>query len=568
MEHTPIPQILILVATAVCMVGLFRSVRLSPVLGYLVAGALIGPHGVAWIRDVEDTAAIAELGVIFLLFIIGLELSFARLKAMRRQVFGIGSAQLILCGVAITLMANFHGFEWHLAVIIGGGLALSSTALVIQMLEESRQRGSQVGRIALAILIMQDLAVMPLLVMIPLMAQPQDEMLLIAGMTMLKAFVAMVSIVILGRLILRPLYRVIASLHNEELFVATTLLVVLGVSWLTESIGLSLALGAFLAGLLMAETEFQHQVESDIRPYKGLLMGLFFMTIGMRMDITMMLAQVDIVVLAVVLLLSVKAMIIWILLRVFRYTNGVAIHTALLLSQGGEFGFVLFSLAGQTGAMNNAVAELLLVIVSVTMALTPVLAGIGQRIAARLTPETDAKILKPDDSMANMQGHVVVAGFGRMGTLVTALLESEHITYVALESDATQVQRARKAGKLVFYGDATRHDVLEHLGTKGARAIIITFKNDKLNEKLVSLLRRNYPTIPIICRARDVEDAVSIEEAGAHYAVPELFEGSLQLGASLLRVLEIPDREIHEVIQRYRDEAYKLYDPQQCTRPA
>ncbi|MFN7402460.1 MAG: monovalent cation:proton antiporter-2 (CPA2) family protein, partial [Alphaproteobacteria bacterium] len=336
MHPAPLLDIVILLAAAVGVVTVFRALKLSPVLGYLVAGAVIGPFGLTWIKNVEATASIAELGVALLLFMIGLELSWDRLKTMRRKVFGIGGAQVLLTGGLLTMLVLLRGESVALALLIGGGLALSSTALVLQVLDERRETASQTGRLSIAILILQDLAAIPLLVLVPLLAGGGGEMELLSTLTRtgINAMLAMLLILILGRLVLRPLFRYIARLDIRELFAATTLLVVLGIAWAADAAGLSWALGAFFAGILVAETEFRHQVEADVKPYKGLLMGLFFMTVGMKMDLDFIVDHTAMVLAASFALISIKGLMIYGILRGFGYTKRSSGHTALLLAQG------------------------------------------------------------------------------------------------------------------------------------------------------------------------------------------------------------------------------------------
>ncbi len=558
-HHTPLAEILILIVAAVGVVALFRSFRLSPVLGYLVAGALIGPHGIGWIHDVSTTQGIAELGVVFLLFMIGMELSWARLKAMRTMVFGFGTAQVFFTSAVIGGVMLLFGMDLTAVVIVGGGLALSSTALVLQVIEETGEKGSQVGRLALSILLLQDLAVMPLLVLMPLLAAGEIGNIGFALIeASIRAAVAMVLIFSLGRLILRPIFRFIASLQNEELFAATTLLIVLGTSWLTETAGLSMALGAFMAGLLVAETEFHHQVEADVKPYKGLLLGLFFMTVGMAVDLSLLIEMWHLILLASLVLILTKFLIIHALLRMFKFGSCASVHTALLLAQGGEFGFILFTLAGEMEIFSQHLTQVLLVIVSVTMALTPLLSLLGQRLAARIrsTPEVGPDSVKQET--LDLEDHVIVAGYGRMGKMVTEILQTEEIPFIALEFNPAEVTDGRQHNAPVYYGDATRMEVLEAVGIKRARAAIVTFKNERMATQVVKALRKDYPYLPIIVRVNDLRQAKDIKEIGANVAVPEIFEGSLQIAGALLRELGVPEHEIQRVTTVFRKEDYSL----------
>jgi monovalent cation:H+ antiporter-2, CPA2 family len=359
-ESTQLLEIVILLCAAVVIVAVFRSLRLSPVIGYLVAGTAIGPYGLGVIDDIDSTSGFAEFGVIFLLFMIGLELSFARLSSMRKHVFHFGGAQTFITGTLFTLLVLGLGGSAPAAIIIGGGLALSSTAIVLQVISEQGEKSSQVGRLSLAILILQDLAVIPLLVFASRMGDPSEELTNALTDTALKAMVCLTFIFIAGRLLLRPLFRFIASLENTDLFSATTLFVVLGVAWLTSAVGLSPALGAFMAGLLVAETEFKPQVEADILPYKGLFMGLFFMTVGMSLNIDTLTTHFFSIIGLTFMLMLIKTLIIMALCRIFGFSLSTAIYTGLLLSQGGEFAFVLFTLPASQQVMGSALAQILM----------------------------------------------------------------------------------------------------------------------------------------------------------------------------------------------------------------
>lgn len=554
----PLEEILILIAAAVAIVALFSSFKLSPVLGYLVAGAAIGPHGLTLIDDIGYTRAIAEMGVVFLLFMIGLELSLARLKAMRKEVFGIGTLQVFITSVIIGVVAFYFTKDAVIALVVGGGLALSSTALVLQVIDETGEKSSQVGRLSLAILLLQDLAVMPLLVLIPLIASEggPDSLAYALGDATLRATIALVVIFIVGRLLIRPLFHFVSRLRNHELFAATTLFVVFGTSFLTEQAGLSMALGAFMAGLLVAETEFAHQVEADVRPYKGLLMGLFFITVGMMVDLRVIMDYWQEVLLLSVGLIIVKSLIIFLILQASGIGKCASSHTALLLAQGGEFGFILFGLAAEVNLFPQEITQLLLVIVTVTMAVTPLLAMTGQKLARALRQSS----VGPDGLIQQTQDitdHVVIAGYGRMGRMVCEILEKESIPYIVIEGNSAHVTHGRKQRKPVFFGDAKRLDVLETAGISRARAVIVTFLDEACSSKIVQQVRSTYSQLPIIVRTIDMCQAKYMEEVGADIAVPEVFEGSLQIAAALLKQLKVPQVEISRVTELYRQDEYR-----------
>ncbi len=559
MNHSiPLFEIVVLLLSAVLIVSVFRVLRLSPALGHLAAGTIIGPFGLALISDVKTTSGIAEFGIIFLLFLIGLELSFERLRSIRKHVFGFGSAQVIITGGFFTILLMGFGGQAQAAIIIGCGLALSSTAIVLQVIAEQGEKSSQVGRLSLAILILQDLAVIPLLVLVSVLGDHDKSLASALADSALKASLCLTIIFIAGHFLLRPLLHFIASLENTELFSATTLLVLLGVAWLSSSAGLSPALGAFLAGLLIAETEFKPQVEADILPFKNLLLGLFFMTVGMSLNINMLTEHFVGIIGLTIALMFCKTLIIMALCRVFNFSLGTAAHVGLLLSQGGEFSFILFSLAGNNGIIGVGLSQILLVVVTMSMAFTPLVAKLGKKIATTL--EKNA-ISRPDiilEETTDLRQHVIISGFGRVGHTVAKLLESENIPYVIIDIDSFMVARERKNGLPIYYGDTARIHVLKSLAIERARAVIITHNDTRVAIQTISAIRELNTELPIVARARNIEQVQKLEKAGANLAVAEMFEVSLQLGGSLLKEIGISDHEISRIIDIFRAEDYAL----------
>jgi CPA2 family monovalent cation:H+ antiporter-2 len=551
-------DIIVLLGAAVFVVAFFRFLRLSPVLGYLVAGAAIGPYGFKIIEETKQTGAIAEFGVVFLLFMIGLELSWERLKAMRKQVFGFGSLQVLVTGAVIGMIALGFGASPELAIIIGGALALSSTAVVLQVLQESGEKASQVGRLSFAVLLLQDLAVVPLLVLVPLLAGSESQIidaLLNAGG---RAIIALVLIFVVGRVLLRPLFRMVAALHNEELFAAFTLLVVLGTAWATAEAGLSLALGAFIAGLLVAETEYHHQVEADIKPYKGLFLGLFFMSVGMQVDVGLMRDSFWMILGGAVALIVTKAAIMICLCRLFHFRLGASLHTGLMVAQGGEFAFVLFGLAAGQGIIESQLSQILMVIVTASMALTPLISQLGKKLADRIdNPATTTPVLVNEETY-DLRDHVIIAGYGRIGAMVARLLQVESKNYIILDSSPARVMEGRKRGKPVYYGDSSRLDVLQSVGIDRAACVMITIDNPDVALKTVAEIRSLYPDLPIIARSWGAGFTPQLKEAGATTIVSETFEASLMLGGAVLKAVGIPDYEISRIVELHRAENYAL----------
>ena len=560
MEQIPIlPSVILLIAAAVLVVVTFKSLKLSPVLGYLVAGTLIGDYGLKIVSH-SQTAALGELGIVFLLFAIGLELSFERLKAMRRYVLGLGSMQVILTTVVILFLVLFCTEEkYKEAILIGGGLALSSTAIVLQVIAENKSQATQVGRVSLAILLMQDFSVVPLLVMVPILAGSSDSSIgYLLGEAIIKAIFALLIIFISGRLLLRPLFRLISSdglQSPSELFIAATLLIVLTAAWCTEHMGLSLALGAFVAGILVAETEFRLKAEESIAPFKGLLLGLFFMSVGMGIDVKEIYENIWTILLLSLALITVKSIIITLLCLLFGFNKGTAIHTGLLLSQGGEFAFILFNLGIESKLIAPASGEILLIIVTCTMALTPLLAAIGQKIAS-LFDDTSQHLLSNlqivEKGSADLNHHIILAGFGEVGKMVARMLNAETINYIILDINPDKVAAGKAEGYPIFQGDISHKDTLDAAGFARAQIVMIAIGNIITVKKSVKVIANNFKDVSIIVQAKDYTYLDDLYKAGATQVVPEVYEFGLQLGTEVLRTLGINNYEIDRIKTQFR----------------
>jgi CPA2 family monovalent cation:H+ antiporter-2 len=546
----------IILVAAVVVVSVFRRLRASAVLGYLVAGALIGPYGLALLHDVSATSGLAQLGVVFLLFSIGLELSVERLLALRRYVFGLGAAQVVATTLVFWAALHALGLESGAALIVGGGLALSSTAVVLQMLVERRELARADGRVAFAVLLFQDLAVVPLLALVPLLSRPGAGILPALGVAFAKAAVAFIIILALGRLALRPALRLVAKNGTPELFTGVVLVVILGVGWLTEQAGLSMALGAFLAGLLMAETEYRPQIEGDIQPFRGLLLALFFMTVGMGLDLPLLAANTPLLLGLVLALLLVKSTVLTVLSWVFGVPMAVAAAVGIMLAQGGEFGFILFSFARQAEVISADTGQVAMLVIAISMALTPVLLATSRVVLRRLEKHPAVSHGSLVEDTEKISDHVIIAGFGRVGQTLGLLLESRFIPYVALDLNPELVAEARRRGRPVFFGDASRADVLKAAGLERARLAASTLDDPDIAGKAVLAIRRLMAALPILARGRDALDCEKLLRVGATVAVPEIVEGSLQLGGVLLRQLgESPDR-VGQLLEQFRQEAY------------
>ncbi|HSV29151.1 MAG TPA: monovalent cation:proton antiporter-2 (CPA2) family protein [Candidatus Omnitrophota bacterium] len=548
-------EVLVLLAAAVLAVPLFHRLRIGPVLGYLVAGVVVGPHVLGLIVEVEDIRRLGEYGVVFLLFAIGLELKLERLLAMKRLVFGLGGLQVLVTGLVLaSLVAALSRVGWSAAIVIGGGLALSSTAVVLQMLTERGELTDRHGRVAFAVLLMQDLAVVPLLMMVSAMGGQGESPPLMMLKATGRALLVGAAIVVGGRLLVRPFLRVIAGTHSSEVFAAAALLVVLGTAWLTQKAGLSMALGAFMAGLLLAETEFRHQVEADIQPFRGFLLGLFFMTVGMGLDLPLLGRDFAMVVVLLLSLIAIKAAILTGLALLFRVGLATALHAGLLLAQGGEFAFVVFGQAAAAGVVKPDALGPLTLAVTASMFATPLLAVVAGPLAARLSPR------RPDigrlEDLAHIKDHVIVAGFGRVGRTVAAMLQRQGVTYVALDLSPERVLSARKRGLPVYFGDSQRAEVLRAAGAERARALVLTLDTIAASERAMATIRERYPELRVYARARDRRHGDALRDAGAVLAVPDAVEASLQLGALTLRALGTPPGDLDGLLQEIRHDNY------------
>ncbi len=565
MTHTlPLDDALIILAAAILFVPLFQRLKVSPVLGYLAAGLVIGPHGLGLITELEEARLLAEFGVIFLLFAIGLELPWARLMAMRRYILGLGLAQVAVTSLVIGVIALAFNQGAVAALVLGGALALSSTAAVLQHLVERGEVTARHGRAAIGVLLFQDLAVIPLLVLLPLLAGAGDGLIQVLGFAALKAAVVLVAIAAIGRFVIRPAYRLIAGTRNPELFAATSIFVALGTGWATEHAGMSMALGAFLAGLMLADSEYRHQIEADIQPFRGLFLGLFFMAVGMAVDLGRLAANPGLVLGLAAALLIGKTAILTGLGLLLRLELALSVRVGLLLAQCGEFAFVIGGFAVFQGVLDGDVAQMVFLVVAVTMATTPLLAALGRRWSQALEHRT-AHGIQHTEAGDELDGHVVIAGFGRVGRTVAELLTAQGVPYVALDLDPARVAECRADGLPVFYGDASRAEVMSAVGGGRARVVAVTLDKPGPAERAVAALRHGYPTVPVVVRGRDLTDLSRLEEAGATEVVPEALEGSLRLGATVLGLAGTRDEDVRETLDRFREDDYARLKPFQTT---
>ena len=569
---------LVVLGTAGIVVPIVSRLGFSPTLGYLVAGAILGPLGLGsfirsypilyWftVGEAKNVDGIAQLGVVFLLFLIGLELSFQRLLTMRRYVFGLGGLQVLLTAALIFGVARMVGQQPASALILGASLSLSSTAIVLELLSKQERLTTSVGRTSFSVLLAQDLAVIPLLMFISILAAgPGKSVLASLGAALLQAVIALAAIVLFGRVLMRPLFRLVATTHSRDLFIAVVLFVIVGAGVIAYEASLSMALGAFVAGLLLAETEYRKAIEAVIEPVKSLLLGIFFFTVGMGIDYREIVREPLILAGSVVALIAVKSFILISLCRLFRLSWPVAVETGLLLGPGGEFAFVAVGLATAANLIDAATASFALAVTSITMLLTPMLSFVARRFAARLGRSgTAAAELTVRPSSA--QNHAIVVGYGRVGKVVCALLKEHGIPYIAADLDAPAVTRDRREGHDVFYGDAADLTFLEACGLSTAAGVIITIHTQSAIEDVVEQVRSMRPDILIVSRARDEAHASQLYSLGATDAVPETIEASLQLSEAALVGLGRPTGPVIASIHEKRDEFRRAM--QQAARQA
>ena len=546
-------EVVILLAAAIAAVLIVRRFKASAMLGYLGAGVVLGPYAFGMISDLEGTRTLAEFGVVFLLFSIGLDLSFKRLILLRKEVFGLGTAQFLLTGTAIGLAAFALGQPLPAAIVLGAGMALSSTAIVMQILAERGEVATRHGRISFSILLLQDLAAVPLLAMVPLLeggGASADWSTL--GFAALKAVAALAAIILIGRYVLQPVFRIVASTSGPEVFFGLTLLVVLGTAAATQGVGLQLTLGAVLAGLLLSETEFRHQIEADILPFRGLLMGLFFISIGMSIDIGFVVSQAALVAGLVLALVVGKTAIVVGLCRAIKLPLDVSLRVGLLLSQGGEFAFILIGLAGISGVMSTGTAQIGLAVTGLSMVMTPFLAALGMWLGERLQRQVAIGLAAMERDTSDLGQHVVIAGFGRVGQTVAEMLDDRRIPYVAIDRDPTNVHEWRTKGLPIYYGDANRRDLLWGVGIDRARAMVVALSDQATALELVRTLHKRLPELTILARSTDQEHGDALSSAGAETVFPEALESSLSLGGAVLRALNVPEPEVVTLLNNYR----------------
>ena len=543
---------LIYLAVAVVTVPLTKRIGLGSVLGYLLAGVLIGPSVLRLVADVDTILHFAELGVVFLLFIIGLEMQPSRLWVLRRAVFGLGGLQVLVTGAVLTGAAMAVGIDWRAALVVGYGLGLSSTAFTMQLLAERDELAHRYGRSAFAVLLFQDLAVIPMLALMPVLAAP--EAMSLDPTAIALACGAMVALVLGGRFVLRPVLRLVAGADIRELLTAVALLVVIGSATLMYTVELSMGLGAFIAGMLLADSEYRHQLEVDIEPFKGLLLGLFFIAVGMSVNLTLVVEQAGPLALTVSGLMAVKALLLMLISSRFRMDATERLRLGLILSQGGEFGFVLFTAAVGEAVMTRELADFLIVVVSLSMAFTPILMiaadswlrrGENRRTAAYDT-------IEPEES------DIIIVSFGRFGQIIGRILRSKNIPFTALESNPEQVEVVRRFGNKVYFGDARRTDLLHAAGAARAKFLVLAIDDVERSVEAAALIRQHFPHLRILARARNRVHAHRLMDLGIEHPIRDTLHSSLRMCEELLQLVGLSDADARHVTETFlaHDERY------------
>jgi glutathione-regulated potassium-efflux system ancillary protein KefC/glutathione-regulated potassium-efflux system protein KefB len=546
-------QIAIFLAAAVIAIPIFRYFKLGSVLGYLAAGIIIGPACLGLISKIDATQHIAQFGIVLLMFVIGLELQPSRLWVMRKPIFGLGSAQVLLTTAGIGLAAYF-GFDepWQSALVIGFGLSMSSTALVLQLLAERGQLNSQYGRSAFSILLFQDIAVLPALALLPLLGLAAARTAGPGGWLVLKLVAVLATVIVGGRYVLRPMLRIVAATRVAEAFTAAGLLIVIGTSLLVSQVGLSLSLGAFLAGVLLADSEFRHELEADIEPFKGLLLGLFFITVGMSANLELVREKPLTIIGLTLSFMLLKVVVLRAIGRLSGLSTTAGRGLALSLAAGGEFAFVLFGLAATLGIVDTEIAELLVLVVTASMILSPLLLVLYDALCKKT--EVDDR---PFDTPQELYPKVIIAGFGRFGQIVGRILRAKKIAFTALEASQTQVDFLRRFGNQVYYGDASRLELLRAANADNAEIFVLAIDDVEASVKTAEIIRKHFPHLKIFARARNRQHAFRLMDLDVRYTIRETLVSSLEMSEKVLETLGLSKSKSIETVRQFRahDEA-------------
>jgi CPA2 family monovalent cation:H+ antiporter-2 len=555
--------VLILLATAVMVVVLCRILHLPVMLGYLAVGILIGPHALAWIPDAVGTQHLAEFGVVFLMFSIGLEFSLTRLMSMKRTVFGLGGAQVVVSILLVMAIAQLFKLDWRTGLALGGVLAMSSTAIVSKMLVERAELNLPYGQQMMGVLLFQDLAVVPLLIIIPALAAGSGDLSSTLLYAMLKAAAVLLVLLVFGQHIMRQWFHVVARQKSSELFMLNVLLITLGLAWMTDLAGLSMALGAFVAGMLISETEYRYQVEEDIKPFRDVLLGLFFVTIGMKLDLVSVVADFGWVLLALFGLIALKALVVAVLARWVEGDWGVALRSAIGLAQAGEFGFVLLTLADGAHLVQGEAMQITLAAMLLSMLAAPFLIQYGEAIARRFSSAewTNRAMQMHQIAIQSMgsSGHVIICGYGRSGSTLAQFLEAEKLRFIALDLDSRRVREALASKKSVVYGDAAKREVLIAAGLMRAKALVVSYKDKHSALAILRHVKELRPDLPVVVRTNDDTHVEILKDAGAAEVVAEVLEGSVMLASQALLMAGVPLNRVIRHVQENRARRYAVF---------
>ncbi len=558
-------SILCVFLIALCVTVIFRYFRLSVILGYLIVGALVGPHAFGLIPDSENIKQIAEFGIVFLMFTVGLEFSLPKLLTLKQPVFFIGGLQVLISITMTVLIGKSLGMSTISAVVAGGVVAMSSTAIVVKQLHDQLEFHSPHGLNAVGVLLFQDLAVIPFIILISSLAKPggQEALVSILLWALVKGTLAILIIIVIGKKLLRPLFHLISKTRAIELFTLTVLLVTLTAAWLTNQFGLSFALGAFLAGMMLAETEFRHQIEVEIRPFRDILLGLFFITIGILTDVSSWHLTWEWILLLVFAIIIGKLLLITFLCRISGNSLPESLQTGLVLAQGGEFGFAILTLSLTENIIPSDYGQVILAALLISIAISPVLIYFNKRIVKFILPKetklsTETITQQISKATQHLDQHVILCGYGRVGQHIARLLDNMNLACVGLDLNAEMISRAQLAGENAIYGDTTHPEILKAAGLNHAKALVICTDNIHTTKKILSIARQTNPTIPILVRCRDDAELTRLKDRGATHVIAELFEVSLTLSHYLMQIMDVPAAKISGVIQEVRNKDYDL----------
>ena len=558
-----LPLILILLISSVFAVAIFRALKLPAMLAYFLVGLALGPHTFGLLPDSEASREFAEFGIVFLMFSIGLEFSLPQLYAMRKKVLGLGGGQVIVTLIVTMAISNMAGLNWATAFVIGAALAMSSTAIVSKILAERIDLNSRHGRLSIGVLLFQDIAVVPMLVLIPALGMANSNLANVLGIAMLKAIAMLALLFTVGKWLINPWFNLVAGQRSRELFVMNVLMVTLLLAYATKLAGLSYALGAFIAGMLISETKFRYQVESDISPFRDILLGLFFISVGMLLNLEQIYQNLGLILLILFSFILIKALIVAAVVRASKYEAGVAIRTAIILAQAGEFSFVILALGAEHKLISGTVLQSVLAASLLSMVIAPFLIQVNGKIARKLvgsyTRNSSKTVEKIEETGKHLHDHVVICGYGRSGQYLGRFLREEKIPYIALDIDPARVLEAAAAGENVMFGDAARRVVLSAAGCERAKALIISYADNRAAMKILHIVQESYPQLPVIVRTVDDSHMEQLRAAGAAEVVPEILEGSLMLASHALMLLGVPLNRVVKRIRLFREERYKLF---------